>query len=127
WPKIARVDEGIQYTGVNPVPHYSLNHLWGTEKFHRLTTQKSVVTHVANAVFGVALVILSTVATRRSAGHKFSTKSAFAVVILVGVLFASFGLGDPLGVSEDMAGSLGWAAEFNNFVHQNPKIYFTVP
>lgn len=127
WPQIARVDEGIQYTGVNPISHYSLNHLLGTEKLHRQTTQTSVVTHVANGVFGVALVLLSAFATRLIAARKPSLKSSFAVLTLVGVLFASFGWGVPLTVSEPMAGSLRWAADFNDFVHQYPEIYFTVP
>ncbi|MEJ7595944.1 MAG: hypothetical protein WKF77_30920 [Planctomycetaceae bacterium] len=127
WPKIARVDEGIQYTGVNPISHYSLNHLWGTEKFHRQTTQTSVVTHIANGVFGVALVLVSALVTRLIATRKPSLKSAFVVVTLVGVLFASSGLGVTLSISEPMAGSLRWTADFNDVVHQNPELVFTVP
>ena len=111
WPKIARVDEG--------------NYFFGTNAFHAQTTQTSVVTHIANGVFGIALVLLSAFATRLIVDRKLTLKSVFAVVTLAGVLFASFRWGVSLSMSEDMAGSLRWTAALSQFVDQNPRPFFT--
>ena len=78
WPKIARVEEVIQPTGVNPSSHYSLNHMLGTQEYYVQTMRASVVTHVANAVFVFALVILSALGIRLISNCKLSLKSVLS-------------------------------------------------
>jgi hypothetical protein len=113
WPKIARVEEG--------------NHNFGTNKFYAQTTQTSVVTHVANGIFGVALVLLSALATRLIVDRKLSLKSVLAVATLAGVLLASSALGVSLRMSNSMSEALRWTEDVKHFGKPNPSQFLTAP
>ena len=58
WPRIARVDEG--------------NDFLGPSTFYAQTSRTSVVTQIANGVFGVALVLLSALAARLIVDRRIS-------------------------------------------------------
>lgn len=103
WPKTARRDRFKDHGTIDARPYqreYSVSHAFGKRYIEVLKTKRSVSAFIGNAIFFVVAVLLSSITAYSISNRRFSLRSLFIVVALVGIMAASLSWSDPLATSQ---------------------------